>query len=280
MPELPEVETVRRLLEPQLTGRKITGLTVVRPEIIEHPTSEEFTAALTGATIAGMLRRGKFLSIVLESDDRVVLHLRMTGSLLVTPPEHPQEKHTHLVLHLDDGNQLRFVDIRRFGRFWLLPKDTEDTLSGIHRLGPEPFGGQITAGYLSGLLGKRKRAVKDCLLDQQVVAGIGNIYADEILFAAKIRPDRPANSLSAGEWERLASAIGPVLTDAVEKNAMTPEEYLAGNGQEYRSAPFFRVYGHRGEPCPVCGEILCRLVVAGRGSVYCPVCQKEEAAAL
>lgn len=275
MPELPEVEMVKRILEPQLSGRRITDLTANRPEIIEHPSPDAFIAAVTGERIVNMGRRGKYLIIGLEKGARIVLHLRMTGCLLVTSPDDPLEKHTHLVFRLDDGNQLRFHDTRRFGRFWLLQKYEEDTFSGVHKLGLEPFDEKLTAGYLSNVLAKRKRAVKDCLLDQNLVAGIGNIYADEILFAAKLHPSQPANTLSPREWERLAYSIVSVLTCAVEENRMTPEEYLTGKGREYRKAAFFQVYGHAGEPCPACGGVLCRVIVGGRGSVYCPSCQKE-----
>lgn len=273
MPELPEVETIKRILEPQLAGRTITRLILIRPDIVEHPTPEVFADTVTGAAITSMDRRGKYLSVLLQDGGRIVLHLRMTGCLLVTPPNWPEEKHTHLVFHLDDGNELRFIDPRRFGRFWLFRNGEEDTISGSHKLGPEPFDNLFTADYLSGALSKRKRAIKDCLLDQSVVAGIGNIYADETLFVAKIRPDRAASALTDDEWQRLTDAIPVVITQAIKANAMTPGEYLVGKGQEYRNTPTLQVYGHAGEPCPRCGEILCRAVVAGRGSVYCPTCQ-------
>jgi len=275
MPELPEVETIKRILEPQLVGRTITRLALNLPDIVERPASEVFAAAVMGAKITGMERRGKYLFILLDSCARIILHLRMKGCLLVTPPDYPEEKHTHLVFHLDDGNELRFIDPRRFGRFWLFQSDEEDTVSGVHKLGPEPFDKMLTATYLSDALSKRKRAIKDCLLDQSLVAGIGNIYADETLFTAKVRPDRAACTLTDDEWKRLAATIPGVIMRALEANAMTPEEYLAGKGQEYRSTPSFQVYGHVSEPCPRCGEILRRSVVAGRGSVYCPACQRE-----
>lgn len=275
MPELPEVETVKRILEPQLVGRNITEVTMNRPDIVAHPLSDAFAAAATGATITAMDRRGKYLTILLADGSRIILHLRMTGSLLVTPPDHPEEKHTHIVFQLSDGNELRFVDPRRFGRFWLFRKGEEDTICGMHKLGPEPFDAMLNADHLSCMLSKRKRAIKDCLLDQTVMAGIGNIYADESLFAAKIRPDRAASTLTDEEWHRLAAVIPTVLRQAVEANAMTPEEYVAGNGRQYRNTPTFQVYGHGGEPCPCCGATLLRTVVAGRGTVYCPVCQES-----
>ena len=273
MPELPEVETIRRVLEPQVKGLSITAVTVNRPEVIGHPAEEEFCQVLMGQTICAMTRRGKFLSVLLDSGDYFVLHLRMTGCLLLTPADYPAEKHTHIVFHLSSGDELRFSDTRRFGRFWLFRKGEGDTYSGVDKLGLEPFDAGLTADYLQQHFGKRKKAVKECLLDQSVIAGIGNIYSDEILFAAKIHPARPANSLTKAEWERLAAAVPERLAYFIEKNALTPEEYLDSKGQDYRNTPFLQVYGRGGEPCPNCGAALCRMTIGGRSSVYCPVCQ-------
>lgn len=274
MPELPEVETVKRVIEPQIAGRTIENITVRRPEVIAHPGAEEFCRRLAGQTVAGMGRRGKFLMIHLKDGGRLILHLRMTGCLLAAPADAPEEKHTHLVFRLENGTELRFSDQRRFGRFWLLGRDEPDTYSGIEKLGPEPFDPGLSAEYLQGRLGKRKKAVKDCLMEQGVVAGIGNIYSDEILFDARIRPARPANSLTSEEWTRLAALIPERLSYYIEKNAISPEDYWETKGQDYRNTPFLRVYGHGKEACPVCGGTLCRTVIGGRGSVYCPGCQK------
>lgn len=276
MPELPEVETIRRVIEPQIQGLAITKVTVTRPEVVAYPDADRFCRRLTGKIIDHMVRRGKFLTILTDTRERVILHLRMTGCLLLAPAELPAEKHTHIILSLSDGRELRFSDMRRFGRFWLLGEKEEDTYSGIGKLGPEPSGEAVTAQYLSTRLGKSKKAIKTCLLDQGVIAGIGNIYSDEILFTARIYPARPANTLSPGEWERLAAVIPERISYYIETNSITPEEYLLTKGQDYRNTPFLQVYGHEGDPCPVCGNTLCREVIGGRGSVYCPVCQKEK----
>lgn len=185
MPELPEVEAVKRVLEPQLQGRRIENVIVRRPEVAAHPAADAFCSRLAGQTISGMARRGKFLMITLVSGDHIVLHLRMTGCLLLTPADRPEEKHTHIVFQLNDGRELRFSDTRRFGRFWLLKDNETDLYSGIDQLGKEPFDPAFSAEYLNAHFGKRKRAIKECLLEQSVIAGIGNIYSDEILFAAK-----------------------------------------------------------------------------------------------
>lgn len=273
MPELPEIETIKNVIEPQLKGLTIKNITVSRPEVIAKPDSDEFCKAVTGQVISSMARRGKFLVIHLQNKSRIVLHLRMTGCLLVTPPEYPMEKHTHIVMQFNNNTELRFSDTRRFGRFWLINSGEEDTYSGIGKLGLEPFNKELTAEYLESRFGKRKRTIKGCLLDQSVIAGIGNIYSDEILFRSKICPLRPANSLTADEWQCLAMKISECLSCFIERNRITAEDYLAAKGQHYRNTPFLQVYGHGGEPCPDCGSMLCRTVAGGRSSVYCPDCQ-------
>ena len=274
MPELPEIETIKNVIGPQIKGLTIEQITLSRPEIIAHPTADEFCAAVTGQTISFLSRRGKFLILHLKNDSRIILHLRMTGCLLAAPPDHPMEKHTHMILRLDSGTELHFSDTRRFGRFWLIQNGEEDTYSGIGKLGLEPFDQKFDTEYLQDKLGRRKKAIKECLLDQSVIAGIGNIYSDEILFRAKIRPARPANSLTEEEWQRLAAEIPKCLSYFIEKNRISPEEYLQGKGQDYRNTPFLQVYGHGGEPCQNCGTTLVRTVISGRSSVYCPACQK------
>lgn len=274
MPELPEIETIKGVIEPQVKGLTIGSITVNRPEIISRPTADEFCKAVTGQTISSMERRGKFLIIHLKNGSRIILHLRMTGCLLVAPPDYPREKHTHMILQFSNGMELRFSDTRRFGRFWLIQFGEEDTYSGIGKLGLEPLSAECNAEYLQGKFAKRKKTIKECLLDQSVVAGIGNIYSDEILFAARIHPERPANTLTPEEWNCLALAIPGRLAFFIEKNETTPEEYLETKGQDYRNTPFLQVYGRGGELCPACGATLCRSVIGGRSSVYCPSCQQ------
>lgn len=275
MPELPEVETIRQILDPQIQGRTITKVTVHRQEVLAHPAANEFCRRVTGQTFAGMERRGKFLIARLTDGSRILLHLRMTGCLLLAPAEVPQEKHTHVIFHLENGRELRFSDTRRFGRFWLLGKEESDTYSRIEQLGPDPFDPCFSAQYLRTAFAKRKKKIKECLMDQRMIAGIGNIYSDEILFAARICPSRPANTLTDDEWERLTAAIPERLSYFIEKNRITPEEYLETKGQDYRNTPFLQVYGQEGKPCPVCKEPLCKRIIGGRSSVYCPKCQKN-----
>jgi formamidopyrimidine-DNA glycosylase len=274
MPELPEVETVRRVTEPQITGRCIADVTVNNAGVIAHPSAEEFCAALAGKTFTGMGRRGKFLLFSFAEGGRLVLHLRMTGQLLVTRADYPMEKHTHLILKLSDGKEMRYADMRRFGRFWYLADGEEYCVTGMDKLGPEPDDPQVTAAYLAQKCAGKKRAVKEMLLDQSVVAGIGNIYADEILFACRIHPKRLCCELSPQEISDLAVKIPQIIAFYVEKNQIPPEDYLRTGGRDYRNTPYLRVYGHAGEPCPVCGTPLEKITVGGRGSVFCPRCQE------
>lgn len=274
MPELPEVETIKNVIEQQINGLVIDSITVEQPEIIAHPTAEKFCSTITGQTIASMSRRGKFMIINLNSGDCIILHLRMTGCLLVTPSDYTKENHTHIVFSLSNGMQLRFSDTRRFGRFWLIENGENDIYSGIHKLGIEPFDNMLTSDYLQEHFAKRKKAIKKCLLEQSVIAGIGNIYSDEILFKSKIHPSRPANSLTAEEWNILSKTIPDCLSYFIEKNVISADDYLETKGKEYRNTPFLQVYGHSNEPCTVCKNTLIKTIIGGRSSVYCPACQK------
>lgn len=275
MPELPEVETIRRIIGPQVSGRSITSLEIHNPQIIAFPDADTFSSSLVGCSFTGMSRRGKFLIFHLDNGSRLVLHLRMTGQMLVTPADYQEEKHTHLKAELSDGKQIRYIDIRRFGRFWLLGKDQADTVTGMDKLGIEPDDKLLTANFLIEKLNKRKKAIKEMLHDQTIIAGIGNIYSDEILHAARIYPEKSCNALTNAEWKRLAEQIPKVIAWAIEANEITPEDYLAGKGKEYRNTPFLKAYGHNGKPCEICGTLFEKLTVGGRSSCYCPKCQKK-----
>lgn len=276
MPELPEVETIRRILEPQLAEQTIKAVEILNPQIIAYPASAQFAKLLQGQTISSMSRRGKFLTMHFTSGDQLVLHLRMTGQLLLLSSMEPVEKHTHLSLSLSGGGQLRYIDVRRFGRFWLFQKSEEDTLTGQSELGLEPTDPALTATYLKDRLNKRKKTIKEMLHDQSVVAGIGNIYSDEILFAAGICPEAKCDTLDDDAWERLAVAIPEIIRWGIQEDEMTSEEYLRGQGKEYRNADHLRVYGREGQPCTKCGQSLVRITIGGRSSTYCLCCQAQE----
>ncbi len=232
-------------------------------------------ASFTDRTFTSMSRRGKFLIFHLDNGGQLILHLRMTGQLLVTPRDLEEEKHTHLIADLSDGKQMRYIDVRRFGRFWYLAKGESDVITGMDKLGIEPDDERLTAEYLKEKLGSRRKAIKEMLHDQRIVAGIGNIYSDEILYASHIYPEKPCNTLSDGEWQRLAVQIPAIMAWEIKANEISPEEYLAGKGKEYRNTPHLKAYSHEGKPCPVCGKLFVHIVVGGRSSCYCPECQKK-----
>ncbi|RAS80749.1 bifunctional DNA-formamidopyrimidine glycosylase/DNA-(apurinic or apyrimidinic site) lyase [Priestia endophytica] len=276
MPEMPEVEIIRRILEPQIAGKKIETVEILHNQIIAHPDMETFTEILTGQTITNMSRKGKFLTIHFKSGDNLALHLRMTGRLLVMPKDTPVEKHTHLLIYLEGGNQLRYIDVRRFGRFWYLKKDETDDLTGQDKLGLEPLDEKLTSTYLKEKLGKKKKSIKDMLHDQSIIAGIGNIYSDEILYAAGIYPETKCTAMDDEEWDRLAKKIPEIIAWGIDTNEMKPEEYLEGKGKEYRNIPHLRVYGRADQPCLVCQAVIEKISLGGRSSCYCPECQRKK----
>lgn len=274
MPELPEIETMRRAICPGIVGQTISSVNVRHPKILANLDSEDFERRLLNRTFMDLTRRGKALIAMMDDGQRMIMRMGMTGCLVVAPGDHPEDRHTHIVITMDGGNELRFSDMRRFGRFWLFLEDESDTTSGISDLGLEPDDPGLTTEYLEGRLGTCHRAIKTCLLDQSVVAGIGNIYSDEILFDCGINPECPACRLDRDDWMRLATEIPSCIGFFVEKNEVSAEEWLESMGHEYRNTPFIRIYGHSGEPCPSCGETLVRKVIGGRSSVHCPRCQR------
>ena len=275
MPELPEVETVRNVIEPQVSGREILSIDVHNAKVIAHPTTKEFLNILQGRIINGMARRGKFLSFILSEDNRLFLHLRMTGQLIVTPNAFPLAKHTHLIMQLDDGHQMRYIDTRCFGRFWLIRQGEPTAVTGIDKLGLEPADKSLTAKYLKTAIGKRRKPIKEMLLDQTIIAGIGNIYADETLFAIGLHPEEKCSDLRDSDWRKLAKAIPEVIAWGIETNKITPEDYLASQGANYRNTPLLKVYGRGGQPCLKCGRPLEKITVGGRSSCFCPACQRK-----
>ena len=274
MPELPEVETVKRTLEPLVCGSAIISCQTTHPEMIHHPTAEEYLRAIAGQRIIATGRRGKFLLFELASGDRMIAHLRMTGRFLCVPPEQPPLPHTHIVWQLDNGRELRFSDTRRFGCVWLQRKDEQDDFSGIHKLGLEPFDPAFCGAYLKDKLGRRHVTLKQGILDQTVIAGLGNIYADEVLFAAAMSPVRRTDTLSDAEWQTLAEAVCPILEASIERRGTTFSDYLDGEGREGGNMPYLQAYKRAGKPCKRCGAVMERIKVGGRSTFYCPSCQK------
>ena len=274
MPELPEVETVKLSLAPALTGRTISKVQLIKPVVVAHPGADDFVQHLTGRQITGINRRGKYVLIELNDGSALVIHLRMTGRLYMAAADDEPPKHTHVIFYLDDGSRCFFNDGRRFGRLWLLAKDEEDTVTGMAKLGPEPFDAAFNAEYLQNKLGKRKVVIKQGLLDQTILAGLGNIYVDETLFRAGISPLRPAGEVTAEEWQKLASVIPSLLKEAIEHRGTSFRDYRDGFGRKGDFLSRLKVYQRKGEPCFNCKTPLERTVVAGRSSFYCLKCQK------
>lgn len=272
MPELPEVETVRRTLHPRVVGRRIRKVEILTPRQIYHPDPRTFAAELQGALFEDIDRRGKYLLFHL-GPLLLVAHLRMSGHLYVCGPDRPREKHLHVVFHLDDGQELRYADQRKFGGFHLLGPDRQGIPKGLANLGPEPLSAAFTPEVLAALLAGRQTSVKAALLNQALVAGLGNIYADEALFCARIHPARPAGSLTPDEVARLHGCIRRVLLRAVERRGTTFSLYRDGEGNEGDMYDELQVFDRTGEPCPVCGTPIQKVAVAQRGTHFCPRCQ-------
>jgi len=270
MPELPEVETIKNELAPLVRGRRITGISLGWEGIVKKSSPEDFCARLVGQGVTWISRRGKYLIFSLSSGQALVIHLKMTGSLLFNHASDEPDKYIRAVLHLDNNYQIRFRDPRKFGVMWLV----EDAESLVGKLGPEPLTESFSATVLAGRLAKRKAPIKPLLLDQNFIAGIGNMYADEALYDAGIHPLRPATSLSQQEIARLHKAIQEVLWAAIGNKGASVENYFRPGG-ELGTAHFkFRVaHGLGGKLCPRCGAPIERIVVRNRGTYFCPKCQ-------
>ena len=280
MPELPEVETVRRGLERQVVGFEIARVEVLRARAIASPPLPElFCSALEGCRVQAWLRRGKYLMAELQRDGRDGgywgVHLRMTGQFLwMSQPQEPC-RHTRVRFWNRQEQELRFVDTRSFGEMWWVPagEKPETVITGLQKLGPEPFSPAFNPTYLAERLAGSKRPIKTALLDQGLVAGVGNIYADESLFMSRISPHTPCNRLGLQQLERLHAAVVEVLTTSIGAGGTTFSDFrdLTGTNGNYGHAAW--VYRRSGEPCRVCGSPIQRDKLSGRSSHWCPNCQ-------
>lgn len=274
MPELPEVETVRRTLLELTKNKVIKKVVVTWAKMIKQPENvEEFSDALVGQKVEDVQRRGKFL-IIVTTDFSLVSHLRMEGRYGLFQSEDPIDKHTHVIFYFEDGSQLRYKDVRKFGTMHLFVKGQEHLALPLSQLGPEPFDSTFTIGNFKERLKKTTRSIKTALLDQKIVVGLGNIYVDEALFRSGIHPERLANSLGDKETDKLYTEIIATLSEAVEKGGSTIRSYVNSQGQIGMFQLELYVYGRKGEECKHCGATLERIIVGGRGTVFCPDCQK------
>ena len=273
MPELPEVETIKNELLPHIIGHRITGVALFWDRMVHQPSVEEFRSHLIGQRITGIARRGKYLIFSLTSGEVLIIHLRMTGSLLLKPASAEPDKFVRAILYLDEELGLYFRDPRKFGVMWL----AADESNIVGKLGPEPLETSFTHQTLQKLLEKRTAPIKAILLDQSFIAGIGNMYADEALFAARIHPLRPGGSLSPDEVERLHNAIQQVLYSAINNKGASTDTYFRPNGTRGTAHFEFKV-AHRlgGDLCPVCGTPIERIPIRNRGTYFCPHCQQPK----
>ena len=269
MPELPEVETVRRRLEPLLTGRTLDEVAIDDWRLVRPHDPVEVAAELRGECVASVGRRGKYLLLGFESGRTLLVHLRMTGSFSSTPSE---ASHVRAVLSLDDGTDVGYRDVRRFGTWLLLePGELDGYLA--ERVGEEPLLPAFTSRRLADRLAGRRAPVKSALLDQRTLAGLGNIYVDETLWRARIHPLRPARELDANELRRLHRAIRASLEAGLERQGATLRDYALPDGSYGGAQDEFKAYGREGEPCDRCGTPIEKIRLGGRGTWFCPRCQ-------
>jgi len=288
MPELPEVETVCRQLDPELSGVEIEGLEVLDPRWCRPVPPAELEAAVTGAKIEGLGRRGKYLLLRLDGDRTLVMHLRMTGNLVLVEGESKldpsegrrlyegersvSERHLRARFHLADGRELWFTDPRRFGEAFLAEGDAA-LAARFAKLGVEPLSEEFTAEHLGEMAMGRSAPLKSFLLDQSRLAGVGNIYADEALFRARLHPLSPAGSMKAGHLQALRDAVVAALEAGIDGGGASIDDYHDGRGEKGTMQEEFLVHTREGEPCPECGTPIVRIVVSGRSTYYCPSCQ-------
>jgi formamidopyrimidine-DNA glycosylase len=273
MPELPEVETMVRDLAPRVRGRTITGVQAPFPGCVVYPGFEEFVQRVTGQQIDLPWRRGKYASFPLQSGDLLIIHRGMTGSLLLRPATEPEEPYVRLTIALDDGGELRFRDPRKFGKVFVMGSGRDERPLPWTAMGPEPLDGAFTVEGLRAALQGRTAPIKPLLLNQRIVAGLGNIYVDEALFLAGIHPSREAGRLSPEELSRLHAAIRDVLGSAINRRGTTFSSYTDIEGRQGGYQQELRVFHRTGAACPNCGSPVERIVLQGRGTHFCPRCQ-------
>ena len=274
MPELPEVETVRRGLEKLILGKKISNIDIRYPKMIKTDL-HEFQKEMPGQVIQSMGRRGKYLLFYL-SDKILISHLRMEGKYFYYPDQVPERKHAHVLIHFEDGGTLVYEDVRKFGTLELLAPELLDSYFISKKLGPEPTEKDFDLGSFKLALKKSKKPIKSHLLDQTLVAGLGNIYVDEVLWRAKVHPSRTSNSLTSQEARKVHDETINVLGQAVEKGGSTIRTYTNAFGEDGTMQEFHQVYDKAGQACSRCETIIEKIQLGGRGTHFCPKCQRRK----
>ena len=271
MPELPEVETVLRTLENRIKDQEIVDIKVLYEPIVQN--KDSFIKSLLHQHFRDFLRRGKYLIFKMD-DIYFVSHLRMEGKYYIQKPDEPTNKHNHIIFALSNGMELRYNDTRKFGRMEIYPLDTD--LNHLHDLGVEPLSDNFNIEYLKPILNKSSHSIKQDLLDQHIIAGIGNIYADEICFYAKINPACISKKLDDNTIALLVEGTKAILQKAIEAGGTTIRSYTSSLGVTGRFQLSCKVHQKENQQCEICGSLIKKTVVAGRGTYYCPSCQKEE----
>ena len=275
MPELPEVETVRQSITPHIINKTIVEVQIHYAKVLPKNNIEQFTRSVQSDKIIDIQRRGKYLLFLMESGFWMIIHLRMTGRLLYYKNSDAQlAKHTSAVFTFTDKSQLRFMDQRKFGTIYFLPELDLPTITGLYTIGPEPLSLEFTPQVLQKALASSGVKIKGFLLDQKRLAGLGNIYADEVLFRAKIHPAKPACQLSEEEIIALHESVQRVLQEAIDHHGTTIKDYRTGSGTKGEFQNYLQVYGQTKQPCAICSETILRMRIAGRSSHYCPSCQR------
>lgn len=274
MPELPEVEGVRQTLQNLIIGKEIGRVWATYPSIVKAPKPfEQFADALEGEVFEEILRKGKFL-ILQTGHYAIVSHLRMEGRYILAEASAPYSKHTHIFFTFTDGSELRYADVRKFGTMHLTPKDAYIKTKALAKLGPDVIDDAFDEKYLYEQVKKSQRTMKNLLLDQEIVAGLGNIYVDEVLFRTGIHPTRIGAKITKQEGRRIVKEAKIVLNRAIELGGSTIRTYKNAQGKEGTFQNELKVYGQAGEPCPVCQTPIEKIKVAGRGTHFCPHCQR------
>ena len=278
MPEMPEVETIRRSLEKKLLGRQIQNADIILPRQVKWPDPVNFAARVTGRRFVRLERSGKYLIFILDNDNELIFHLRMTGRLLYQPAAAERDAYTRLVFELDDASVLLYADTRTFGAIYALTAGERWRVRGLAEMGLEPLSEGFTPDYLQEALKNRKTKIKSFLLDQRRIGGLGNIYADEALFLARIHPLRLAGSLDTAETFRLYEAVNEVIRCGIEDGGTTFRDYVDGNGDRGHHQERLQVYHRQGLPCRYCSTLIEKITVGGRGTHFCPQCQPAKEA--
>lgn len=274
MPEMPEVEIIRRSLVDKISNQQITDMEVLLPRLVKWPAPTAFQAMMIGRTVSATRRRGKYLLIEMDNEVVLVIHLRMTGRLRYAARDAARDPYTRIVFHLGNGDVLVYADTRTLGTLYALQKDEVWRVSGLANMGPEPLSADFTVEYLRQAAAKSKGKIKSFLLNQKQVAGLGNIYVDESLIIAGIHPERAACSLTDLETALLYRAINQVIADGIRDGGTTFRDYRDGNGDKGKHQRNLLAYGRGGLPCLSCGTPIEKIEVGGRGTHFCPQCQR------